>query len=159
MITVESTSKLNQLADVLRHHGFAEDSFEAIEQANKLMRKGPSASSTSGPIAQQTSYDEAMAAMEQRLSTFERSKHLMHTRIDQLSAQLASILKRLEHLDSAPRRPAPSTPAEPGPRAPAPQQSLQPASPPASETGASPRTGSFSSNDVSIMKYFYCGTR
>ncbi|RME52758.1 hypothetical protein D6783_03875 [Candidatus Woesearchaeota archaeon] len=199
MITLESTTKLNQMASYLRQHGFAEDSIDAVSQANSILRGKAgqarqhvqqSAQEHDQPDAERKAFrhdaffEEDANALEQlqtRLNTFERSKHLLNSRLDEVSQALQALAKRLERLENntttrpsaQPLPPARGWNSEEQATPPAPQQGqgqggLAEHTPSGTSNapqaqGAAPRTsartGNFRSQDVDIMKYFYCGTK
>ncbi|NJL43706.1 MAG: hypothetical protein HC945_00025 [Nitrosarchaeum sp.] len=168
MITAESASKLSHMASVLRQHGLASDSIEAIQKANQFVAvKQPEAIMNARPAYERDASNPQAALslqeLQAKMQTFERSKHLLGARVEDLQRTMDFILKRLEQLETGgtARRFAPaaatgvSSPTE-GPQAEPAEQAPRRAVEAPQENA---RSGKYKSQDVDIGKYFYFGKR
>jgi chromosome segregation ATPase len=167
MQTIDAIRRTNELSKVLKQHGFAEDSFQAVNAAKETI--GAESDVLDYEQLTEMPSDKVM----QKLTNLERSKHLLASRVDSLQQELQTsrdqfkqILSRLDGAEAKLRalrmQPAqaevpvvaPQHVAEPAPLSP----SAEPAPPAAPEKEAHPRQAQMDEK-FSIENVFYCGTR
>ena len=110
MQTIESIRRTNELSKVLKQHGFAEDSFDAMNKAKSTLDEEPAnASTVYGASATPHKHQENLSSerVDAKLATLERSKHLLASRVDSLQQELRvtqehlqQALARLERAES-----------------------------------------------------------
>jgi len=114
---IEQIKKANELSRVLKEHGLAQDSFEAIKQAHSITNKERSSVLEIDPvnIKQEITYSETQSksdsqnnkaqnnngdALKNKLSSLERSKHLLNQRVDDFSKKIDSLYEENKQLKS-----------------------------------------------------------
>lgn len=97
MQTIDAIRRTNELSKVLKQHGFAKDSFQAVHQAQESLGAENEVLDYEVPGA------EAENKFLQKLANLERSKHHLSGRLDaaqkaqeETQAQLKQVLSRLD---------------------------------------------------------------
>lgn len=102
---IEQIRKANELSKVLRTHGLAQDSFDAIKQAHKLANKETNAVLEVNPSSIKQEITESSPSKSQisdsinhKLQSFERSKHLLNERMDKFSIMFEQLQEENKQL-------------------------------------------------------------
>lgn len=162
MQTIESIRRTNELSKVLKQHGFATNSFDAVHSANE-MTGSESEVFESAPAKNASIPDSQLL---QKLQSLERSKHLLSSRVDSLQQELLTskdqfkqVLARLDSAEAKLRvlrtAPAQAPSSVVAPQEAPTQQSAQPAQ---EERQRHPRQAKMDPK-FAIENVFYCGTK
>ena len=107
MQTIDSIRRTNELSKILKQHGFAQDSFEAMSKAQDTIDSQEQsdastvydASSTARHHEQhRTQPSQQNDRFEAKIATLERSKHLLAHRVDSLQKELQSTQEHMKQL-------------------------------------------------------------
>ena len=156
MQTIESIRKTNELSKVLRQHGFAADTFEAMTQAQGIVDEPTTVLESAAPKINEDAAVREPTNFDNKIASLERSKHLLAGRVDNLHKELQKtqehlkqVLLRLDGAESKLR--SHSRQGAPVQEAPAPQEAQEK---PMSETKKQQLDAS-----LSVENVFYSGTR
>lgn len=95
MQTIESIRKTNELSKVLKQHGFAADTFEAMTQAQGIVDEPTTVLESAPPKIEEDASVKEPTNFDNKIASLERSKHLLSGRVDALQKELE---KTQDHL-------------------------------------------------------------
>jgi hypothetical protein len=169
----EKMRKMNELAKDLKQHGFAESSFEAIEQAGQIYGDSEMTHEVKHGLIQ--SKQDRMVGEEKMSETdFDKKFKKIQDNVDTLTSKMNEMIQALNDMDaritqlSKKQREERITAREETPvrreEAPVEKKQEEPAhheEKPHTESGeyANQRVGNYQSQDVSIDKMFYYGKK
>lgn len=182
MIDIEKMQKVNRLAQELLSHGMATDMDDAFRQADTLINKeqgtistpnravssGQQAQAPPSPQGEDGNWFFAMQRVTKQLELQARSIEELKATISSLQSDIATV-KSMQHMRGLQQTPAAQTAASGAPSPASFQQepSIERQAPEmkqsynrpqlAAKGSGNPRCGVFTSNDVSIEKFFYSG--
>ncbi len=98
MQTIESIRKTNELSKVLRQHGFAADTFEAMTQAQGIVDEPTTILESVPPKIREESAVQEPTNFDNKIASLERSKHLLSGRVDSLHKELQKTQENLKQV-------------------------------------------------------------
>jgi SMC interacting uncharacterized protein involved in chromosome segregation len=189
MDSIERMRKLNELTKELKNHGFAQSSFEAIQQANQIYGEDELTHEVKHGLIQNSAYEKMvneddnmtsdgnMINMEKKITKVSDSVEVLTTKLNEIIKAINDMDSRINALKSRPverivekvvERPVQNTPQssqEPSNVQPTVQEhvsaSHQESAAPAAkdEYSMNQRVGNYQSQDVAIDKMFYFGKK
>jgi hypothetical protein len=182
MDAIEKMRRINDLTKELKQHGFAESSFEAIEQANQIYGTHEVSDDVKHGIIENSMHEKLSKGDQMEEEYSARKTDKLSQNVEQLTAKINEIIKAINDIDArlatmdtrinsiknrqdqlrVEPKPEPKvelrTP-EPKPVQASVEQAPQADSAKKDEYALNQRTGNFQSNDVAIDKMFYYGKK
>lgn len=98
MQTIESIRKTNELSKVLKQHGFAADTFEAMTQAQGIVDEPTTVLESAPPKIKEDVAIKEPTNFDNKIASLERSKHLLSARVDTLQKELEKTQDHIKQL-------------------------------------------------------------
>ena len=173
MDSIEKMRRLNELTKELKQHGFAESSFEAIQQANQIYGDDDITSEVKHGIihnspqekieksGETTMDDSAMINMDKKLSKLNENVNTLTDKLNEIIKALNDMDSRINQLKNRPERVVEKVIEKPIDHT----QEQPPHIEVHAETEAhdkeytNQRVGNYQSQDVAIDKMFYYGKK
>ena len=171
MDSIERMRRLNELTKELKQHGFAESSFEAIQQANQIygdddlsteVKDGMIRNSTNERVAKDGSIDDnALVNIEKKMAKLAENIDTLTDKLNEIIKAINDMDQRITSLKNRPERQPERVEVkqEEAKHEPVAAQPADDANPAKDDYTTNQRVGNFQSKDVAIDKMFYFGKK